>query len=274
MEIEYHYFSWNFLSAPNLFNTQKSKSGLLFRIDKKYFLSYCPWEQFGDESLDEVLNSIRAKKKKPIWFENQLALSKIAENIVDRPFKNHDLNEGNSSVVKIKADSDFDLLIKKIDKSVSKGQRVRIDFNNLLNKEDFEAFEKKMPSNLIDKIDYIEDPYPVEKDESYNTDISIACDRNPRVTDIAIYKPAVDEIVETKKRIIYSSYMGHDLERYYCYIDLMLNGDLNEWHGIDTPSLYKEQKKIFLKEGDYCRVNRKEVETLFTEMENIQWTSI
>jgi len=68
--------------------------------------------------------------------------------------------------------------------------------------------------------------------------------------------------------------MGHDLGRYHCYLSLMEYGNLDLFHGIDTPGMYKNQKSLFIKEGNKLVPNKKEIEQMYKELEEMTWIDL
>lgn len=260
MGIEYSNFTLFPVKELNKFSSGEPRQGLLFRSNGQY-TSYCPWAQFGDLPCDDFL-----AQKKTTLLTRGFELDVKKDVLEHKSF----LNTGDE-VLKLKCGKDLEQNIQVINEYSKTTKKLRLDFNNLSSYEEIKSLWESL--NNQKQIEYIEDPYPY--DDSWvalqHLGIKIACDRNPPKTQINIYKPAVDPKSEENKINIFSSYMGHDLERYHCYLALMDYGKLDLCHGIDTPNLFRDQRELFIKKDNKFEVNLAEVEKMYQSFDLMDW---
>jgi len=194
-----------------------------------------------------------------------------------KAFKNHKLNtHGDVSKIKFAGVEKFLSFLMDMEAK----SRVRVDFNNQSSFSEIEILWESLKTSDKAKIDYFEDPYP--KDDSWihlqQMGIELASDRNKKdgiAHSIDIYKPNVDLEPPKDRRQIFSSYMGHDLGRYLCYLELMQKGDLNEIHGVDTPKLYQGQLELFnVGDDHYYSLNESAVRQLELNLRNLSWSDL
>ena len=101
--------------------------------------------------------------------------------------------------------------IKSIDR-IPDRVRLRIDFNARLRPEEFMLIAEGLPS---ERIDFVEDPCPYDGPTwvalREQTGLPLALDRlvAEEGVDILIVKPAIQDIPETRKSIVVTSYMDH-----------------------------------------------------------------
>lgn len=262
------------LKDLNAFSKKGSiRSGVLVEFEGSYF-DYHPWSEFGDESVDDFLNSLKQEGPSPL-IKKFYALWMRKDKIHSHPFYNHTLNSfGKTVKLKYTTKEELDLYLSR-----ESCQKLRIDFNNLLS---FNAIKELWNSlSIIDrnKVDYFEDPFP--KDEKWKElselGIPLACDRNLKDGKnylFDIYKPNVDLLPSQDKCQIFSSYMGHDLGRYLCFLELMDRGDLDLVHGIDTPSLFEEQLDLFSRQDDLVTINSESLNALLSELKTRTWEKL
>lgn len=106
--------------------------------------------------------------------------------------------------------------------------KLRLDFNEKLTLDAFRSFLKKM-EKLHDRIDFIEDPFPYDKEQWSSVQKEgwpLACDRQmknalncPESAGILIVKPALQSIKKlgierpAGQSLIVTSYVGHPVEQ-------------------------------------------------------------
>lgn len=259
----------------NRFNQKGAlRNGVILNVDGNYF-DYHPWIEFGDLDVSSFLSNLKryginevAKKSLDLW-------SRRSE-ISHKSFCNHAFSK-KGDVVKIKYQN-FEHLLDFLRRIESVG-KIRIDFNNQCSFSEVLDIWKSIPTDKKNSIDYFEDPCP--KSEKWGTleefGITIASDRNSKDGighSIDIYKPNVDMPNNSTRRQIFSSYMGHDLGRYMCYLELMEKGDLNEVHGLDTPNIYEEQLELFTQHKDGLIVKTQAIASLERRLAALDWQSL
>lgn len=285
MKIDYSQYERTPLMKLNRFE-HKVREGILFRINDEFYLDYHPWCEFGDISTDEMLYYLQDKQELPVFLQQDLDLEIRKNSINKTSFKNHffghgdHLNHEMKSIVKLKFINDINQIILDINNSIKLGFFIRVDFNNGLDPESC----LKIWRNISKKeaIDYFEDPYEFQIDgwlPLKNEGVPLASDRNPYDKTICTYKivKANRDIITQgidKKKSIFSSYMGHELGMYHCYLNLMENGSLSLIHGIYTPQLYKEQREIFYKNKSNIMFDENAVKTMYDELRERTWINL
>lgn len=279
MEIAYSRYKRRPKRQLNRFE-HKIRMGTLLRVDQQYFLDYFPWQEFGDKTVEELLEDLRSQRKLPDFLLRDLSVEKRRQEIFHKSFLNHRLN-GNRAVIKLKYLGDLDQTAKSCNTSLA--SKIRIDFNSGPTLEGIKSFWKSLQDPQ--KIDYLEDPCPNGQDqwgELSALGIPLACDRecsNEKSLMYNVFKPNRDEWLELANRInIFSSYMGHELGMYHSYLHLMDKGDLALYHGIVTSEIYQEQREIFEEvlggtDGEF-KILKKAVESMYREFEDLEWISL
>jgi hypothetical protein len=257
-------------------------SGVLFQIDNNHFVDYFPWEQFGDLSVDELLDQIVVNGGELPSFLNQCVnLDKERYEIDYWDFLNHELYQNTSpiesSIIKIKYINDFHQINEILRSSKA---RLRIDFNNGGSLDSIVEWWKTLTPSQKLKVDYLEDPieYNHEKYlELKKCGIKLACDRNnfdDRTFDFKVIKPNVDLVDGPSHEGIFSSYMGHDLGRFHSFLSLMKWGNLNLAHGINTPNIYNEQLNLFTNKGLHTSLSPLEVKRMYERIRGREWKTL
>lgn len=275
MDIDYSLFTLNPRRKLNRFDTNK-REGVYLRIDKKYYVEYFPWQEFGDSSVHQFLGDVRKSKKLPNYLLQLLNLEKCKDRIQHLDFYNHKFDGvANGTVCKLKYKNDLSLLNHEIKKNEGK---VRIDFNNGLSQNAYWKWESELSDSIKKKIEYIEDPFVIENKLLLSSSIPFACDRNKWIDcvyEFKILKPNIDEYEDCYEKIIFSSYMGGDLGRYHCYLALMKWGNLNFYHGIDTPNIYDEQLPLFVDQKDgRLSLDKFILEEIYNSLREREWISL
>ncbi len=279
MEVAYFKYSLTPRIQLNRFGKSDVRSGVLLRIDRDYFLDYHPWSEFGDIGIHELLELLKKSHELPPYLATVLVLEKNRESILTKPFFNHDLTETPgrhySGCIKIKYLNDLNLLKTTINNTESNS--IRIDFNNALTPASFLRFYSELSDKLRQRIEYFEDPFPMDTkglDTTLFANIPLACDRNKFNSDLCkynIFKPNADCNPLDGITQVFSSYMGHDLGRYHAYLSLMKYGDLKLHHGIDTPNIYHEQLNFFNNKDGQLMINTDLVNKIYSELHELEW---
>lgn len=283
MQIDFCIYHLQPLKTLNRFSSS-IRRGVFLRIGKKFFLDYHPWKEFGDISVEEMLKCIKESRKLPGFLEQLLALEQDRFNTIDLPFLNHSLDLAEEKQilgedrVKLKYLGDLEELRSCLLKNRSR--TLRVDFNNALSETEFIGFWESLPLEVQNAIEFFEDPVPLVGDnwkKFINLGIPLACDRNffnELHFDFKIFKPNIERYQPLEKPIIFSSYMGHDLGRYQCYLSLMNRADLKLFHGVDTPCLYSEQIDLFARDGNFLKLNKRSRDVMYKKLKGLEWNSL
>jgi hypothetical protein len=252
------------------------RKGVFLRLDEKYYMDYHPWEEFGDLSRADFLTSI--SNSGPDTKTSELfELDKTRHEVHHRPFRNHGLNhlEGGIGKFKISCPSEIENILKRYGNS----NVYRFDLNNGSSFSELKFTWDKLTDTQKHQIEYIEDPFPYNDHwrELFDFGVPLACDRNEfnvGVCDYQIFKPNVDTFLLNSSKKVFSSYMGEDLGRYHAYLSLMLNGDLNLIHGINTPNLFRDQLQLFKVDSGLLNIDISAVNTIYKKFGDLEWINL
>ena len=133
----------------------------------------CPWPSLGDQTLEQELStqgklfqrSIELAKKDLEARKNKIKLIKeavVRNHLLIQDYKSFDFKNSVQSVVKIKADLDYKSLAEVLNSSVSGFEKIRLDFNFCLTESEFRCFLSLLHSDILKKIETVEDPFPFE----------------------------------------------------------------------------------------------------------------
>jgi hypothetical protein len=258
-----------------------SREGCYFSLDDKLFLDYCPWIQFGDLSVDDMILSIKESNDIPKLFSKLFEIDSRGIQDQYKSFLNHDLNiQKHSKYIKVKCDESTDLT--KLISSFSSDNKLRLDFNNALTPSVFKDMFSKLDNQYKNRIDYIEDPFIYDEQEwtrLQQDGIKLGTDRNIRneISHINIYKPGIDLDlpINTHQDIIFSSYMGSELNTFHTYLEASDKADLSLRHGIYLPTLFEDQFKIIknITEDRYV-VDKISINELYNKLKGLEWTTL
>jgi hypothetical protein len=149
---------------------------------------------------------------------------------------------------------------------------IRLDANGLFSQESWREFFTRIPQDFIHLIDYIEDPI----DDGEWKNILLPCAQDfiqGSPSHVNIFKPYREFFPQMEKRIVFSGNMGHGLSNYQSYLELVHLGDLNDFHGILTNSLYQDSPDLF--SGNYSEgflPNKSELEAYLKDIASLNWT--
>lgn len=272
--MKFHRYKLFSVGSLNRFSDGKSaREGIIF-WDGDAFFDYHPWIEFGDLPVDEFLNDVRMRGPSRVMSKH-FSLWRERSTLDYVGFFNHSLNaSGEVSKIKFRQGMDLPSLIKEFG-----CQKIRIDFNNMLDIEETKSLWASLDTEIKHKIEYFEDPCPeIEQwKQLKQLGIPLACDRNTAELssfDFNIYKPNVDIKPVEGKRNIFSSYMGHDLGRFQAYLELMKSGDLDLYHGIDTPAIYENQLVLFESDGRKTFLIESVLNKLLDQVSSYDWEEI
>jgi len=208
------------------------------------FAEYFPHVGMGDQSTLEFLKTFPDLSNQ--YHTKMMSyLSGPELKISDLKFFNHQLwRQGEkiiSPIIKYKLlhAQDYTFL-----EATQNKVRVRLDANGLFDHQSYLNFRNQLAPSDIELIDYIEDPLAHE--DWPGVDIPKAQDfiqGNP--FEFLIYKPNRSSLPLCSRPIIYSGYMGSALGALQAYQELIISGDLKQYHGILTPGLYHNEVNVF-----------------------------
>src|SRR5690606_36849305 len=91
--------------------------------------------------------------------------------------------------------------------------------------------------------------------------------------DIVIHKPNARFHSEKEKKHIYSSYMGGALGNFHAYAELVTEGDLSLFHGIQTFRTYEEDRELFTGTA-LLTPHQDNIRKLYGDLMNRDWKSL
>ena len=115
----------------------------------------------------------------------------------------------------------------------------RIDFNNSLTPDQLIGFCDSLSRELIERIDFIEDPFPYDpeiwNEYQQRTGIKFALDRGPynakKGFGIRVWKPLITPMVESNSPICITHNMDHELGRRYAIYCASVSKYCDNIHG-------------------------------------------
>ena len=276
MKISFHRFKLRPKVELNYLSSTHIREGVFLKSESDKgigYSEYFPHPELGDESVDEFLKTFKeqntlAQRKAlylldPKWID--LRLNKLFFN--HQFYQKGDLPCAKIIKYKIRREDDFGFLDLIKNKNI-----IRLDANGLFSQESWRDFFSRIPQEFIRSIDYIEDPI----DDGEWKNILLPCAQDfiqGSPSHVNIFKPYRDFFPQEDKRIVFSGNMGHGLSNYQSYLELVHSGDLNEFHGILTNSIYQDSPNLFL--GNYTdgfSPNHSELESYIKEIASLNWT--
>jgi O-succinylbenzoic acid--CoA ligase len=133
----------------------------------------CPWPSLGDQTLEQELltqgklfqRSIELAKSDLEARKNKIKLISevvVQNHLLIQDYKSFDFKNLVQSIVKIKGDQDYKSLAEVLNSSVSGFEKIRLDFNFCLTESEFRDFLSLLNSDLLKKIETVEDPFLFE----------------------------------------------------------------------------------------------------------------
>ena len=238
------------------------------------YADYFPHVELGDLSVEQVLQGERDE-----YFEKCLHFAKNEKRLRTQehlPFLNHQLgmssNHNKTAIIKLKLFGIEDLSLAR--QCLERQMPLRLDANGSVSFEQWQAFLASLSQEQRELIDYIEDPgrgdwkalgVPSAQDFQQNESF-----------DFYIHKANAKFFPEnlSSSKVIFSSYMGSDLGRYHCYLELLEKGDLSQVHGIHTPDCFEEQGSLFEPSGEALRPGTEAITSLYANLERRQWSCL
>lgn len=280
MVVKYSKYELSPKSALNRFDT-KIRQGCYFSLDDKFYLDYCPWIEFGDLSVNDILYKIQTEREIPKLFTKLFTLDSQRNNIKKNSFLNHDLNSHKfSSIVKVKCSAET--CLSDLFSLYPQDVRLKLDFNNSMTFKGFIKALSEITSKDKKRIFYVEDPciFNTTEWKLINQEgIDLASDRNPYngVAQFIVYKPGIDLKIQSNlsQKTIFSSYMGSQLNNFHTYLEAMKLADLELHHGINTGELFEDNPNIFTaEEGDRFSLNFSVVDKMYEKLQERVWTTL
>ncbi len=247
MKIAYHLYQLRFKRNYGDSCSKVPRKGALLRITlHEGLIGYCdchPWVELGDESLENQLHLLSQNARTPL-LERSLHFARLdayARNEGYSLFKGMtiplchqlislsdnlpELSSQGLTHFKLKVGSFPDVEISTIELWVQNisGLHFRLDFNEKLSRKKFQEYWEKIPSEVRECIDLVEDPYPYDS-EAWAQDqlalkVSFAADRksllalqSPESAHFCVYKPAVESPPKSfhhTTKLIITSYLDH-----------------------------------------------------------------
>lgn len=206
--------------------------GVLIKIidgDSWGVADLCPKPELGDSTLEIEIQKkgslfsravelacedLAARKEKYSLLQNKA----IKNNFLIPDYKNTDLNQDCflKHTVKIKGDRDIKKLSQLIN-AISSDIKIRIDFNSILNAEEFEEFLNLLTPPAKNKIEYIEDPTEFHSNwKIWNKIIPLAFDfqkteYNREFAKFLIIKPSRQRTDKISENFTFTSAMDHPI---------------------------------------------------------------
>ena len=200
---------WEYSLSP-------TRRGALVRVGNG-FADVHPWPELGDAPLERQLTML-ARGETTALTRRSLELARIDGDARTRSVS---LFAGLTIPLSHWPGADpppeFDTVkLKSID-HIPDRVRLRIDFNGRLRPEEFLMIAEGLPR---ERVDFVEDPCPYDGATwtalREQTGLPLALDRftAEEGVDVLIVKPAIQDIPETMKPIVITSYMDHPLGQF------------------------------------------------------------
>jgi O-succinylbenzoate synthase len=207
------------------------------------FADVHPWPELGDEPLETQLDRLRSGATTALT-RRSLELARIDGAARERGVSLFaGLQIPRSHWPGADPPAEFDTAkIKSIDR-IPDRVRLRIDFNARLRPEEFLMIAEGLP---LDRIDFVEDPCPYDGATwsalREQTRLRLALDRfhAEEGVDVLVVKPAFQEMPETEKEIVITSYMDHPVGQFgAAYVAAMHAERVSPRCGLFTHVLYE-----------------------------------
>ena len=232
----------------------RPRQGALLRAGDG-FADIHPWPELGDAPLDEQLARLARSEVTP------LTARSLACAVLDGEARRagRSLFDGltipRSHWPGDDPPPDFDTAkIKSIDR-IPPEVWLRIDFNGRLTPEQFIYMAEALPR---DRVDFVEDPCPYDAGTwsalRETTRLRLALDRGvaEEGVDVLVVKPAVQEVPETGKEVVITSYMDHPVGQFFAAYEAARYG--RGTHGLFTHVLYEPDAFIEAVRADGARL--------------------
>lgn len=249
--IFFHEYEMRSETPLNARSERRVFQGALLRIGDGFACLH-PWPELGDLPLREQVACLREGESTPLIARAKrcadldgLARRERRSLFHELPIpESHALVSGKDSVGKA-VDAGFEVFkVKCGDETLREQDRVneiarqltgeaprlRLDFNESLREESFEAFWWGLPEETRKKIEFVEDPFPYASASwervARKCHVSLAVDRGTGAARggyaYAVIKPAVDDVESALRRavaagcgVVFTSYMDHPVGQIY-----------------------------------------------------------
>jgi hypothetical protein len=261
-------------SLNRLSGTQEREGVFLFGESKSGIrvAEYFPHPEFGDPIVDDFLYQFE-RSNSAIVSKIKYFLSFDINELNPSPFRNHQLwRPGDklwSKTIKYKLQHKNDYIFLSV---INEIHKIRLDANGLFSRKEIEDYIRSIPENVVNIIDYIEDP-TFDKNWS-NLGISVAQDFIlGDFFDTIIHKPCRQFFPQSKKQIIFSANMGHIIGQYHDYRELINLGNLQFTHGLVAPSLYETVPELYKMDNEtfMFQFDYKNFEILLNQIVKSDW---
>lgn len=261
--MEFWRYTMKLRMPPNARTTAHSVEGALVRIGGGTGCLH-PWEELGDPSLDDQLVALKTGNDTGMTRQCRYccALDAAARSRgtsifadVEIPSSHGIWFEGveearleNLEFLKMKCGPDVVAEAARLKEVVVRlpEARWRIDFNATLDRDSFLAWRDALGVDLLEKIDLVEDPMPIDAgswDElQAEVPFDLAADREKNPARVKVVKPLLDEVDTGASNCLVTSYMDHPIGQ--CFAALIASrfseplrgsGLLTHWLFEDDP---------------------------------------
>lgn len=249
-QIHIHPYTLRSRERLNAKSKRVEHEGVLIRVEGHLGYGYgCihPWPELGDQPLEQILGMLCSGELVPLsqraLYCAEVDMTARSENrslfdglAVPRSHATLEMNEGSLSaaveagfeIVKLKVGRDPAAETDFIREALGHFPDLawRLDFNHAMHDPAVVQFLEALGDDVRDKIDFIEDAYPLASSPWVNAlgpfDIPMAVDREVEEVcggfGVAVIKPAVNEpgpilqrALEETRRTVFTSYMDHPL---------------------------------------------------------------
>lgn len=251
------------------------KSGVYLQGElkgKKFFADFFPHEELGDESIDEFMENFRFQKTEYERKVFELLLKDQSfQNLKPQMFKNHALGRETTihAPIKYKIQGPDDLGFIPF---LEKRRTLRLDPNGIFSRGELDHFLKEIDPSLLKKVEYIEDPTHDGKWQGIPVKVARDFHQGDH-EDIIIHKPNARFKVENGKPHVFSSYMGGSLGTFHAYAELVSEGDLSLFHGMNTFGAYEEDIELF-SGTDLLTPHQENIRKVYRDLLNREWKSL
>lgn len=194
LQIWIHNYTLKRKVKPNAVTAGPVQQGALIKIQDESgnegFSDLCPWPELGDAPLNEELASqgplyrrtidlalldLQARKDKKVLVTND----PVKNNILISDFRGLENDFDFSTVtVKIKGNEHVYEFANFLVANVQRFKTIRIDFNNCISEYVFSEFLDLLSTEVLQKIEYIEDPFFFHRDQwnQYSAKVKLVLD--------------------------------------------------------------------------------------------------
>ncbi len=215
---------------PNARSEATEVEGALVRIGDGIGCLH-PWTELGDLPLDDQLDALGSGVDTSMTKQCRYCCSldgaarrkgvSLFEGVVIPPSHgiwidgmDEKLVE-NFSYLKLKCGPEVVMEAERLRDLAAKFPEVgwRIDFNGLLDRELFQRWMEELGDDMLERIDFVEDPIPYEpvawNELQEESPFDLALDRGKNGARINVVKPLVDEVDTGAHNTVVTSYMDH-----------------------------------------------------------------